>query len=425
MTSSNLSQYLPNKWFTDSLNFLIVYFLIGFSGIFSFLSMGKNALIFFLGALYLAKRPKLKINNILLLWFIYFIIIITLQDVAFGGGFSLKNVLMWSVRFFLPMLVIVSIRDKFLDVFINVMRVIALISIVIYIIIFIYPQGGEFFLRYGAPADIIDSTYSTFFYSYTRPNIYNQYQIVSRLYGPFTEPGRYAFFLIIGLLLNYFKTRKFMNFTGLLFIISIFATQSTAGYLSMLFVFLYSIYLTRFKLLSWVFLVVIIVGSYYVYRLPFMRSKIQQETYIATTSDINQARQGRGHQAVKSIYSFRRHFAFGAGLTYESALGLSDADISGFSLLDIGRKSGVVGFVLYCLGLFSFLFYLQKTHTNMDSYISVLFLFISISIVLSSQQVLFFSPAALTIVYYGLLHYRVFRSFKNDRIKNQISFQHI
>lgn len=408
MRTNYMNPEMPNKLFPNSLDFLTMYFTIAFSGIVAIQVSGRIGLIAFAAILYLIKRPRIKVNDMLLFWLIYIFIIIILQDAVYGGGLSLNNLFMWGFKLFLPVIVVLSLRDKFLDVFLNVMQVIAAISLVLYLIIMLYPQGGEFFLRYGTPADIIDSAYSTFFYSYARPHDW-AYQLFERLYGPFSEPGKYAFFLNLGLILNYFKNRKFYNFTGIIFLISLLATQSTAGYISLLLVFLYSIYLTRYRLLSWVFLIVILVGSFYAYRLPFMQAKIQEQRYIASTSRLDEARRGRGHAAVKSVYAFRRHFLFGAGLTYESQQGLSEADIAGFSLLEVGKQTGIVGLALYCLGLFSFLMQLQKKYIVTNEKIGVLFLFASIVISLSSQPVLFYSPLVLTTIYSGMLNYRALR----------------
>lgn len=405
MKANNLPQATPNRLFDDVISYLAVYFTIALSGIFTFIAMGRTALMIFLPILYLAKRPKLKINTFMLIYLVYFFIIVLLQDMSYGSGLSTYNIIMWSVRLFLPIVIGLSLRDKFLEIYVRVMRALALISLAIFVIVLIFPQVGALFVVYGAPADIIDSTYSTFFYSYTRPNPNNAYQIFDRLSGPFTEPGLYAFFLILGLMFNYFLSKKFVNFTGILLMVSLLLTQSTAGYLSLFFIFLYSIYLTRYRLLSWVFLIVIVVGSIYVYRLPFMKFKIEEQRYIASTSRLDEARRGRGHQAVKSIFAFGRHFVFGAGLTYESQQGLSDADLSGFSLLDIGRQSGLIGLTLYCFGLLSFLLHIQKRYTGTNSLIGVMFLFTAIAIVLSAQQVLYFRTILLVMIFIGFRNY--------------------
>lgn len=325
---------------------------------------------------------------------------------TFGGGFSPKNMIMWGIKLLLPLVIIQVIKEDFLELFVKFMRIIAIVSLFFFILTMIFPELGDLFIRYGVPSDIRNSVYATFFYSYPVPGLASSaFQIFNRNYGPCPEPGMYAFLLIIALIFNYFKYRKFINLTGILFLVCLMTTQSTAGYIALLFVFLYSIYLTRYRLLSWMFLVVILIGSYYVYQLPFMRGKIDTNIYVAESSRLDEARRGRGHQAVKSVGAFARNFAFGGGLTYESSLGLSEADLSGFSLLDIGRQSGIIGLFLYCLGIFSFLLYLQKRYLGASNMIGNVFLFASISIVLSSQQVLFFRTIMLTMVYYGLWYY--------------------
>ena len=98
MKANNLPQATPNRLFDDVISYLAVYFTIALSGIFTFIAMGRTALMIFLPILYLAKRPKLKINTFMLIYLVYIFIIVLLQDMSYGNGLSTYNIIMWSVR---------------------------------------------------------------------------------------------------------------------------------------------------------------------------------------------------------------------------------------------------------------------------------------------------------------------------------------
>lgn len=385
---------------------LIMYFTIAYSGVTNVILWGETALIYFLIGLYILKRPKIKVNGLTLFWMAYIMIIVLLQDMAYGGGLQISNVILWGVKLILPLFIATLLKDRFVDLFIEIMVLISVVSLFIFIILQIFPRMGNLFLYIGTPADKINSVFSTIIYSYRIPTPGAGFQFIERLYGPFHEPGMYGVFLIFAMIFNYMGKRTFFNTKGVLFLICLLLTQSTAAYIALLLVFVYSVYLTRYRLLSWVFLAIVLVGSIYAYRLPFIKDKIEYDRYVASTSSLEEARRGRTHQATKSVYAFGRHMIFGAGITSESEQGLAAADISGFSVLDIGRRTGLAGFMLYVLGLFSCIYYYQKKYLYNVSYVAVMILIIPIFIVISSQQVAMLRPFILTLIFHGLLNFK-------------------
>lgn len=404
---------------------LVMYFTIAFSAITFFTFLNTSYLGVFLILLFVLYRPKIRLNLPILLWLLYIIAIVVLQDALLAGFFSIKNIISWSVRLLLPLLVVHILKDDFLESYIWVMVVITLVAMILYVATLLIPSLGEFFIRYGKPADLVNRAYYTFYHTYARPYTYSAYQIIDRNYGPFPEPGMFALYLLIAILFNYMKYRTFFNFFGILFIIGILTTQSTAGYLALFIVFLYGFYQTRYRLLSWALLIVVLVGATYAYRLPFMKAKIENDRYIAATSQMTEAGRSRTHKAEKSLYSFSRNMVFGAGITFESEQQLGTEDIGGFSIMEVGRKTGLVGFILYNLGLLSSLLYFHIRYGKSQDRFGVIFAFLAILITVSSQQVAFYRIFMFAFIYYGLWNYRVLskKHQREFRISNITEYQ--
>lgn len=111
--------------------------------------------------------------------------------------------------------------DEFEKVFVSVMVVVAVYSLVFYII--------------GQTFGLISGVSTSWKYPIHFLYNYNGY-LLHRNSGIFWEPGAYQFFLNMALLFNLkikgFKFKQCINPANILFVVSIFTTKSTTGYLA-------------------------------------------------------------------------------------------------------------------------------------------------------------------------------------------------
>ena len=208
-----------------------------------------------------------------------FVIVFMLQTLLYGSPFYWSLTLL--VRLITFYFTVKIIGKDFLKIFMNSMKVIAVISLFLYML---QSVGGNSllltlshkFIPLGEirSNDILRPNLMIYTIDTTK-NALNFY----RNSGPFWEPGLYVIFLNIALFLNLFITKKIFSKLNMLFVVSIITAFSTTGTIGLILVLSIFGLLNKslgpmYKLLVVIFL---IISVPVISTLPFMSDKIDSQ----------------------------------------------------------------------------------------------------------------------------------------------------
>lgn len=184
--------------------------------------------------------------------------------------------------------------------------------------------------------------------------------------GPFWEPGAFAGYIIMTIMLfidNLPQLLRENKWKMIIIILALISTFSTTGYLVAFVIAGYSLLKTKSKKYLLVFIPIIIALAYYAYSLDFMGEKLQMQMMSAEEVDINGARvdHGRFTSMVFDKYYIEKHPIIGNGL--HSRTRYSEHLYMGDNLVGFGN--GFTGF-LACMGIpfvLLFFYYVYKNNS--------------------------------------------------------------
>ncbi|MCA0430161.1 MAG: O-antigen ligase family protein [Bacteroidetes bacterium] len=296
-------------FFTD---YLLVFLLLATTGIEYFYRSQNYIVVSTLIAIFIFLKSKKKLNINSLLIILLFAIVETFQFLLFGG-FNLRTPLGTMTRLLLAYLVIELTRFKFLTVYVNLIYFLSLISFIFYFCSFI---PGFFNFFYNTSPNILPQLFSgeEGFYKES-PNIiiYNFHQAsfnMGRNPGPFWEPGAFAVFISLALILNSIKRQKLLKGKNLIFLIALITTFSTTGYMC-LFVFIIYSNIDALKKNALYSILLLIVASFSIImyeKIPFLKEKIEKDVELK-----NETTSSRFGSALADIKDFARSPVFGLG----------------------------------------------------------------------------------------------------------------
>ena len=220
------------------------------------------------------------INNLLkgsIILLIFSVAQYLLGHVSLAGGLS----------FLLIMITIISstsfIKDSFTSIYVKIIKFICSLSLIIWILVVIVPGIHDLLSVIGSylpqliTNEWLEKTTNpgTSLYLYYLPeSTYSGYTSFIRNNGPFYEPGLFASYIVIALVFNTMRTRKLLKKDNLTLILSLLSTCSSAGYISLGIIILFSVSFQKkwyFKILS---VAAILVLFQPVMELNFMADKV-------------------------------------------------------------------------------------------------------------------------------------------------------
>ena len=209
-----------------------------------------------------------------------FVLVLFLQMVYFGFSFYKGTVGLQMIVFLTGMLGAAITGIYFVKVYNNLMVLFSLISLALFIPIYIhYPFHDLLINSLPFSTSITDEFTDTTSQSIFFLNFPRDFEERVRNTGPFWEPGAFGGFLTVSFMLNSIKENSIVNKKNVLFAITIISTFSTTAYLT-LFIFIAGFYLltiksnvTRITLMG-----VFVAGFLIVYNgLDFLSPKIKSE----------------------------------------------------------------------------------------------------------------------------------------------------
>jgi len=265
---------------TKIIDYLLVYFLVAFSGIpFFYRARIEVMIVFLLLPLLVFVYRKRKVDKFII-YYIAFVFLIQAGQVLKFYYLPITTFIGLHVRILFAYLVLKSVDKRFVDYYVHVLVVSTLISWLFYLPS--YNSSIEYFLRHNlAPyfehPFLKESNYKYFdnVLLYTINTKGEGFLFLKRNSGPFWEPGAFSGFLIIALLFNIIRKKYLWNKGNVVLILGLISTFSTTGLIALFYVII-SYYLIHQNIKRRIVLVpVLIVGVIYLFvSVDFIGDKI-------------------------------------------------------------------------------------------------------------------------------------------------------
>ena len=263
-----------------SRDYLMMFFLVGISGIPYFSSNQPFTILFALGVIALFMFSKHQSIDSRYLYVLLAILTCVFFQAVIFSYFKGVTILGLVLRITTAYLVVKLIGEKFIDYYLNLMVFFAIISLIIFTPIFLKPD----FLN-----TLVDATPSFLSYQYELWGfmidrktliVYNLLQEADRVRncGPFWEPGAYGGYLVIAYMLNTIREKKLMGKINILFIVATISTQSTTAYLALFAFIVCYIFFEDYSYGVKSLIIVFGVAGYVAFQtIPFLGDKIKEE----------------------------------------------------------------------------------------------------------------------------------------------------
>lgn len=352
---------------------------------------------------------KFELNLRFNLWILYLLFIMIIQYLMFPSDAQLRHFFGRIIPFLIPFFVYKIVEDKFEGIYLKVLLFLVVYTLPIYLLTVLSPSFESFVREWTFKVYMaIDpsffenrATYSSIVYTYVRhtPGSFYNFQ---RNAGVFWEPGAYAMFLILGLVINFYKNRRLNNVYGWFFTIALITTQSTAGYLAFFFVLL-ALQIKNRKSKTMIYSAfVLFTFITIVSDAPFIRDKLGYELSTRGTS-LSYAEGGvsRLNKVEKSVYNIFQYPLTGRGLLSKVQETRDIEEMDGFSILAVWTSIGMVGFFVYLIFFYRGLSNRVNLYSPQMNYEKILLLLALFVVISGSGATLF--PIWFYFIYDGFI----------------------
>ena len=332
---------------------LLVFLLIAVSGIPFFIQFEIPILLLLNLTLFIFTiLNKIKFKRIYF-QFLFFFLIITFIHYALLNVWPLKTIFGIIARINAGYLVFVYLNKDFKSVFIKQIIFLSYISLIFQIIKYLIPSLYEAI----SSNSFIDVNYeipSILFYTFSEG---------FRNSGPFWEPGVFAGYIIIALLLYHVNLNRvsLKNKTDLVLVITLVTTFSTTGYLALVILFFilnilfkykkYNLLIQSFFILIFLFTILTSIN-----RLDFIGDKINQQYKYALEFQYGYSKytSSRFVNVIRDVSQIAEKPYFGWGFNDEIRI-IEESDY--FANITVGTtdllvRLGFIGFSLFTYALF-------------------------------------------------------------------------
>jgi hypothetical protein len=338
-------------------DYILVFLLIALSGFPFFTQEISYLAISSLIAAYFFYNRNKKIHKFFIITILFLLLLVISQTWIFNY-FSLRTNAGLFLRWTFPFLVVSLVGKKLPLYYINTIYVFCIISFMFFVPTILFRGFEPFLLTNFAP--IFDQGVSNSLHTYT-PNIIiyslhtyggNQFLTFLRNSGPFWEPGAFAGYTLIALILNVIKNDSLIGKKNIIFYLAILSTLSTAGFVALSFFLLYYntfIHKNIKNLLVIPFIILAAVLSYYSFEI--LNLKVDRAITQIKYQDTNTGR-SRVVSALLDIEDMKKHPLSGRGRSNYTRFGYHSTTYSEH------RNNGVTDFaVKYGIPFWLFYFY--------------------------------------------------------------------
>ncbi len=369
-------------------------------------------LFIILFSVFLLRKKRLDWKFVLLLTLL---MLITILQTFIFSFYSVQTIIGVFLRVIIAYLIVKILGEKFIPYFINILYGMAIISLIIYFSILLFPSIKTFLLHSVAPIfnifNFANSENETII-------IYNP-RSFSRNSGPFWEAGAFAGYLIIAFIFNFIAEKTKIVRKNIVLLIAIITTLSTTAYLA-LFVFLFLVYYKKIKnvLIKIMALFIILAGGYYAFiSFDFLGTKIESQIESARTQGIEKSNNTQRFLSIlRDFRDLEGHELVGRGSSDFTRYDLKPGAkllIRTVGLTDILVRIGIPFFLLIIYFMYhSICSYLAVQ--NQQNIFNCVGIFATILITLMSETYFIFP------MYWSLLFLQfVYKKPKEEKLQNE------
>lgn len=385
-------------------NYLLTYLAYAYGGImFFYLKPEPKAYLFiFLALVYLFRSKKIEMSPLLrVISFITLIFIV--QNLSFEMG-TFRNYFGLIIPIINAYLIYQIVGRSFFRYYINVVYFFTFISLAFWLASNLLPQFYTFSKTIAPMLGTDQSVTQESFVIYAYEPVRSIAGII-RNNGGFWEPGVYATWLVVALALNLIETQKLFDKKNKMFILTLFTTFSTSGYLGFFFILIFNINIrkiSRAEKIIYLFFIAIIISVAY-FNLAFLGEKLDKQIKYGFNARMDDPTSGRILSARKSLYGFSENPITGKYLVLPKGedIDRSQKDFGvSYGIMGLLQRVGFFGFAFYLFFLFKFVKQYLQINKLPKSYARWIFLAL-LSVLLS--QSLYDEPLFMIIIFFPLL----------------------
>jgi hypothetical protein len=320
-------------------------------------------------------------------------ILIIFQYISYGGRLTPAAFYRPLWIFYTPYLVYTLMGVKYFKYLFNVIFWIAAYTSVIYLLQSFFPAFNNFLLKaFNAVFRYswADWPRSILIYSIPRESGY----FFMRNSGIFSEPGTYAIYLMLGIIINTFFTKQAFQRKNIFLAIVLLSTFSTTGYI-MLFTFLcYAVIKLKihFALKPTVIILLFIIGTIAYRNAIFLEQKIEGQltTEVESVKKGEKNQRGRFYSFGMSMKSFLKTPVIGQGILTIHKYNVGETGSFGYGFIGLFARYGMLFGLFYMWNFYkgfsniSYIFQCSKFYQ--------IIAFITVNIGLLSQILFFHTP---------------------------------
>lgn len=348
------------------LNYIVVLLLLFASGnpFFSeerFVTL-DHLLIFnflFFGIIFLLKNKS--IDRFYVIFSSIFLLVLAIQYTKFSI-ITLNTAVGLFLRISIAYLAIKITGENFLRIFVRLMFIFSVISLPLNFAYYLVPVFKDIYISLFQITGERFERISILIISFLKDPIYD-----FRNMGPFWEPGAFAGYLNLALMINLVYTRKILAKYNVVFIITIITTLSTTGYVALFFVLLSFLIFSSKLSLSKIALTfsLLIVSVILFFSIDFLGQKIFTSFEIAQNVNVLTRVDSRFASTVVDFYDFQNDPMVGRGISNITRFDSHETTVirtNGF--MNFLVKFGLIGFITY----FASIFFSMKKFTLVNMY---------------------------------------------------------
>ena len=391
-------QYTKNPTISD---YILIYLAFAFSTT-SFFQNDRLKLIIFISIVaivYFNSKRRLIFNKNLQLITVFFIAIFIIQSLFFGKINFQAIILTILSYIFLPYFLLSLTQKVFIKTYINIIYFFSITSLLFWFFSNMSPTFNNFIstIPKDYNTDALKDNFKMFIiYSYETAKVYN----IIRNPGPTWEPGGWAVYLTIALIFNLLKNKTLINIKNIFFILNLITTFSTTAYLATSILVIFFIFYSKKINLPLKILIVPLFLIFFIFlftNAEFMQDKIQQHVSEEGSKDIKESRSGRLFSFRKALVIYSKYPITGRGLVSATTAEEGQEEGSGYGIVDIGSRFGLIGLIMYLIYFFKSVKILSENSVLNNKRLTLI-LFI-VLLIHSLSQTVYSSPILLMIFY--------------------------
>lgn len=309
--------------------------------------------------------------------------LVLLQYFLFGGGISHSFLTVPLKNFYTPFLVFSILGLRYYKLLLRVIYFIAIYTSVIYLLQSFIPSFNNSLMHlfeYAYQYSWADWPRTILIYNIPRDSGF----FLMRNSGAFHEPGAYSVYLMLGIILNTYFTKKILHSKNIFFTLVLLTTFSTTGYIMLLLFSSYAILKLKINnLLKPLIITPFLFFIIYIYKeATFLESKIEEhyESQIESIQLKETDKRGRIYSFGMSFKAFATAPITGRGIQKEQKYDIGEIGSFGYGFGGLFALYGMFFGLFYMWFFYKGFIIMQNIFSGSKRFSQLVFIIINIGL---------------------------------------------